>query len=303
MNKITLITIVTALILGSCGVPQEDYDKLKSELEKTKNELSNCSAELTEIKNTPEQRLIRAQKLFSENDLNGAKGEYQGIVDNYKGTDDATNASKEIAKIDQIIEQKRIEEERKKALGYKILKPTTIVKYGDLSCKFEKIWTGKRWSFDDYGHEYRLRDAERGNKHVLVRVSITSKSKNPSLPPVLVYQMNNGELQLLGTLGYEFRRWKDYGAYLGNYADYGNDFAHSQTIPFNLGLQLSNENLDSKPIFVVMKKSGCFIRQHEDYGNPEIKYSEGSCNPKRVLKVDDFDDDYVLLKIFNQSKL
>lgn len=303
MNRITLITIAAALILGSCGVPQEDFDKLQSDLEKTKNELTNCSTELTNIKNTPEQRFIRAKKLFSDNDLLGAKKEYQGIVDNYKGTNDANIASKEIAKIDQTIEKRRIAEERKKALGFKILKPSTIVKYGDLSLKFEKIWTGKRWSFDDYGSEYRLRDAERGNKHVLARVSITSKSNNPSLPAILVYQMNNGELKLLGTLGYEFRRWKDYGSYLGNYADYGNDFSHSKTIPFNLGLQLSNEKLDNKAVFVVMKKSGCFSRRQKDYGNPEIEYKEGSCNPKRTLKVDDFDNDYVLLKIFNQSKL
>jgi len=303
MKRITLITIVTALILVSCGVPQEDFDKVQAELKNTKNELANCSNELTEIKNTPEQRFIRAKKLYAENNLAGAKKEYQGIVDNYKGTDDANIASKEISKIDNIIQKKRIAEERKKALGFKILKPSTNVKYGDLSLRFEKIWTGKRWSFDDYGSEYRLRDAERGNKHVLARVSITSKNNNPSLPAILVYQMNNGKLKLLGTLGYEFRRWKDYGSYLGNYADYGNDFAHSKTIPFNLGLQLPNEKLDNKAIFVVLKKSGCFNRRKKDYGNPEIEYVEGNCNPKQTLNVNDFDNNYVLLKVFNQSKL
>jgi len=269
---------------------------LTAELEQTKTELNNCSNELAEIKNTAENRFIRAQKLLSENNLQSAKIEFQGIVDNFKGTKDEINASNEIEKIENIVEQNRIETERKKALGYKILKPVSTVKFESLSLRFEKIWTGKRWSFDDYGHEYRLRDAQRGSKHILARVSISSDTKTPSLPPVLAYQMNNGALELIGTLGYEFRRWEDYGSYLGNNADYGNDFAHSKTIPFNLGLEVSDDKFDGKAVYIVMKKTGCFERRKKNYGNPEIQYSEGLCQAKKTLKVADFDNDYVLLK-------
>ncbi len=295
--KLTIFSILILSILScSDGETKKQLSELKAELEKTKTELNNCSAELTEIKNTAENRFIRAKKFLSENNLTGAKTEFQGIVDNYKGTNDASTASKEIAKIERTIEQKRIEAERKKALGYKVLKPTTRVKYGDLSLRFDKVWKGKRWSFDDYGSQYFLRDAQRGNSHIMTRVSVTSENNNPSLPPILVYQMDNGELRLLGTLGYKFRRWKDYGSYLGNYADYGNDFAHSKTIPFNCGVELSNDDLKSGKIYVVLKKQACFNRTKVDYGNPEIAYRESSCNPKRILKVEDFDNDYVLLK-------
>lgn len=301
--KMAKLTILAAVFLICCGVPKEDFEALKSELEETKTKLRECSTELAQVKNTPEQRFIRARKLIADNDVEKARKEYMGIVDNFKGTDEAAIASKEVENIDRQIEKERIDEERKKALGYKILKPSTIVEYDDMSIRFEKIWTGKRWSFDDYGHEYRLIDAERGNKHILSRVSITSKNKNPLLPPVLAYQMNNGELQLLGTLGYEFRRWENYGSYLGNHADYGNDFAHSQTIPFNLGLELSDEILDNKPVFLVIKKSGCFKRMKRAIGNPDIQYSGVSCSDSQKLRVEDFDNDYVLLKVFNQSKL
>lgn len=295
--KLLVLTFGILSFLGcSDGEAQKQLSELKTELEQTKVELNNCSTELTEIKNTAENRFIRAQKLLSENNLEGAKREFKGIINNFQGTKNATNASNEIAKIDKVIEQKRIEVERKKALGFKILEPVSTVKFDDLSLRFEKIWTGKRWSFDDYGSRYKLRDAQRGNKHILARVSISSETKNPSLPPVLAYQMNNGELELIGTLGYEFRRWKDYGSYLGNYADYGNDFAHSKTIPFNLGLQVPDEKFVGKTIYIVMKKTGCFERKKKNYGNPEIEYSEGICSAKRTLKVEDFDNDYILLK-------
>lgn len=297
-KTINLILITVVLFVISCSNPEleKELNSVKQELTKAKEQLSTCSNELETIKNTPEQRLIRAKKLIANNDLTGAKSEFQGIVNNYEGTQDAINASREIQKIDRTIEEKRKEEERKKALGYKILKPTSTVKYGELTLKFEKIWKGKRWSFDDHGREYSLRDAKRGNSHILARVSISSEANNPQLPPVLVYQMDNGALRLLGTLGYEFRRWKDYGSYLGNYADYGNDFSQSKTIPFNLGVQLSNDDLDGKSIFVVMKKKGCFSRNKKTIGNPEIEYRELSCSPKRILKIEDFDEEYVLLK-------
>ncbi|MFD0991618.1 hypothetical protein [Tenacibaculum geojense] len=298
MKRNLLALTFGAILIFSCsdGETKKRLSELKTKLEQTKAELNKCSSELTKIKNTAENRFIRAKKLLAENNLSGAKTEFQGIVDNYKGTNDATVASKEIAKIERTIEQRKIEAERKKALGYKVLKPTTRVKYGDLSLRFDKIWKGKRWSFDDYGNQYFLRDAKRGNSHIMTRVSVTSENNNPSLPPILVYQMDNGELKLLGTLGYKFRRWKDYGSYLGNYADYGNDFAHSKTIPFNCGIELSNDDLKSGNIYVVLKKQGCFNRTKVNYGNPEIAYHESSCNPKRILKVEDFDNDYVLLK-------
>lgn len=295
-RKFIIILLVTTLFSCSDGNLKKEVSDLKLELEKTKEELKICSSDLTEIKNTAENRFIRANKYLSENNTQDAINEFQGIVDNFKGTNDAKKAQNEIKKIKSKLEQKRIEAERKKALGYKVLKQTTRVQFGDLSLKFDKIWKGKRWTFDDYGHQYFLRDAERGYKHVLARVSITSKVNNPSLPPILIYKMNNGKLQLLGTLGYNFRRWKDYGSYLGNYADYGNDFAHSKTIPFNLGLELSNDDLKPNTIYVVLKKTNCFERVKKDYGNPEIKYVERMCGAKRILNVDDFDKDYVLLK-------
>lgn len=295
--KLLILTFGIFTLFGcSNGEVKKELSKLKLELENTKSELNICSSELTKIKNTAENRFIRARKFISENNLVKAKSEFQGIIDNFKGTNDSKIASKEIKKIDTKVKQEKLQAERKKALGYKILKPKTRIKFGDLSLRFDKIWKGKRWSFDDYGSQYFLRDASRGNSHILARVSITSKSNNPSLPPILVYQMNNGELNLLGTLGYEFRRWKDYGSYLGNYADYGNDFSHSSTIPFNCGVQLSNDELKGKSIFIVLKKSGCFDREEKKYGSPEVKYNKGLCGAKYLLKIEDFDNDYVLLK-------
>lgn len=295
--------ILFGILSCSEGQQKAELENAMAELQKVKQELTKCSMELADVLNTPDQRIITAKKLFAEGNFAGAKKKYEEIKVKFPDTDYSKTASIQLLGLNKVIEKRkveaekqRVEEERKKALGFKILKPSNNVKFSDLSIRFEKIWIGKRWSFDDHGREYSLRDATRGNKHVLVRLSISSESKNPDLPPILAYQYFDGKLRLLGTLRYEFRRWKDYGSYLGNYADYGNDFAHSKTIPFNLGLETSETNLKNGRIYVVMRKITCFTRENKDFGRPEVEYKMRVCTPKSSLGISDFDDDYVLIK-------
>lgn len=295
-NLIAIPLILLTFFSCSDNDTKNQLLELESKLEQAKMELSKCSNELFELKNTPENRLIRANKFVSENKLNDAIAQFNEIEQKFQGTEYSKTASKERIKIEKRIAQIKIEEERKKALGFKILKPTTTVKYDNLTLKFQKIWKAKRWTFDDYGSQYFLMDAERGNSHLMARVSITSESNNPSLPPIFVYQMINGELKYQDILQYKFRRWEDYGSYLGNYADYGNDFSHSKTIPFNCGVEINNDYLNKGTVYIVLKKQGCFNRTNSDYGNPEIYYKQNECTPKSSLKINDFDTDYILLK-------
>lgn len=284
------------LLLNGCSNKEKkEIELLKNELSSVRSELKKRTSELENIKNTPEQRNIRAANHISNEDLQEAKKEYEGIVKNFAGTEFAKQAALELQKIDKTISDKKAEDERKKSLGFKILTPSSSVSFGSLTIKFDKIWKGKRWTFDSHEYEYSYRDAIRGNSFILANVSISSTDHNPDLPPVLVYKLNDGKLRLLGQMKYEFRRWKNYGSYLGNHADYGNDFSHSKTIPFNLGVQESDTDLD-KEIYVVIQKKGCFSRRRKEIGNPEIEYIDSSCHPKQVLNIEDFDSEYMLLK-------
>lgn len=296
-KQFSILTLIIPLFFAT-GCSNADLEnentKLSTEINSLNKEIEECSKELALIKNTPEQRKLRAQKYFSEDNFKESIIEYEGIIENYNGTEEVIQAEKEINKIKKIIEDRIKEKERKKTLGYKILESNMKPKFDKLSLNFSSITKGQTWSFDSHGDEYRYRSAQRGYTYVLAKVAISSESNNPDLPPILIYKMEEGELKLVGRMGYEFRRWKDYGSYLGNYADYGNDFGHSKSINFNLGCQVSNEDV-SKGIYVVLKKEECFRRKTGGF-RPSVEYVESYCEIKDKLSVEDFDKEYTLLK-------
>jgi len=299
MKKV-IFTILTLSILMSCNdnnsIKKEDYDKLKTELDE-------CKKTVEDLSNTPQMRLTIALKLREENNVEQAKSELRTLIEKFSGTDEAKKASQILKEIEESERKEKEEAEKKRLLGFKALKETSTTKVGEVSLKFTSINSVSQWNFDDYGSEYRLRKAERGNIYINAKVAISADNKDPNLPPISVYKAENGELRLLGTMGYEFVRWKDYGSYLGNYADYGNDFSHTKTISFSCGLQIAQNDLDNNAIFVVVKNQNCFYRSTDRFSNPPVKYKESGCNVKNKLTVEDFDSDYILLKLFNRNKL
>lgn len=297
MNKFTF-TIAVTLLLSSCnnGVQQSEYDKLKAEL-------SECKKNVEELQNTPQIRLSKGQQYLSKNDITNAKKEFNALIEKFGETDEALKAKSLIADIEKQEQERKEAEEKKRTLGFKILTENSSVTAGDVTVKFNTVTTGQQWVFDNYGDEWRYRSAERGEKYVLAKVSISSDNKNPELPPIGVYSMSNGSLSLIGAMGYEFSRWDDYSSYLGNDHDFKNDFAHTRTIPFSLGLSVPNETSTNDAVFVVVKRENCYYRSTDRFGNPPVSYSSSGCNLKPNLTIDDFDKDYILVKIFNRNKM
>ena len=180
MNNFLLGTILL-IFLNSCQnrPSQQEYDNLK-------NELEQCIQENVELKNTPENRLLSAQKLETDGNLSLAENEYRELLEKFPKSEEAKIAQKFIDKVEQEREKKRIEEERKKRLGFKVLQQKTTIKQGDCKLSFSNIKLSNRWIFDRYDNEWRYIEAERGNKYLTFKLSITAESKSPKLPPIYV---------------------------------------------------------------------------------------------------------------------
>ena len=284
MSKILLFAI---LLLTSC----ESKEK-KSEYIRLQKELSECKKQVEELQNTPSNRLLKAQEFISKEDFKNAKIELNLLIDKFKDTPEAQKGELLLQKIekDEIIRKEN--EERKKTLGFKILKEKSTVVIDNITLKFKSVKASKQWTFDNDKYDYyKYRDAERSNIFVLANVSVTSKVKQSKIPLISVYKLINGQLKLYGTMKREFLY------------DYGNitdaDFKYVSTVVFAQALEISKSTLDKTAIFVVVKNTNCSRYEYGYYLDAKPK----GCNIKSTLTVDDFDKDYSLIKILNREKL
>jgi len=295
MKKIILLTTI---LIASCNnePTQGDYHKLELQLK-------NCQADNKELKNTPENLLLKSQKLESEGELENAEKEYKKIVEKFPKTKQAILATEFISNREANRKKLKEEKERKKRIGYKALKEQTTVQDAPLTYSFKNIQLAKRWYFDRYGDRYHYRDSERGAKYITSNVTIKSEIKDPALNPIYAFKLENGVLRMIAQLTYEFYRWEDYGSYLGNSADYSNDFSRSSTITFAVGAQLDENEIKDSPIFILMRKSQCIQRTENTYSRPVIKYIHVGCDNEPIINLDEALSDFHTIKILNINKL
>lgn len=296
INMKKFLIICTALAIIAC-----DNSNCQKENESLRKELKECKALLSELQNTPQNRLAEIESLINENNLDSAKVKLQRFSEKFPNSEEYSSAKSAVNKLEEKISSEKKEAEAKKALGFKVLKETNNIDIAGLNFKFSATNIQKRWAFDDYGNSYFYKDTQRGNSFICTKVSITSSTeKNPQLCPILAYYLKDGVLNLIGQMKYKFQRWKDYGAYLGNYSDYKNDFAYTSTIPFTCGLEFQDGFL-AYPIYIVIWHSTCVERNYERFENPPIWYANNSsCNIPKVLKVEDFDFNATLVKVIKK---
>jgi hypothetical protein len=104
-----------------------------------------------------------------------------------------------------------------------------------------------------------------------------------------VYAADGAALTQVGSFRYRFARWADFGAYLGNHADFRNDFSHSSRIAFSTAAPVSEEDSKRRPLYVVATREGCHKRQQDRLLQPPIHYLPGKCDSlRKTLTVDDF---------------
>jgi len=302
MVKISISAIVffSNFIFGS-EVNISKLQEYEIEISKLKQKLDLCKQENYELQNSPQNRLLKAKKFFHQKEYEKALVEYKNIIDKYPGSDEYKISKKEYKKVKNKLEKIKSEKARIKALGYKAIKAHIKFKINDVKMNFQKISIKRRWTFDSYGREWYYRDAEKGNSFIVATVKISSDKKNPKLPIISAYEMKDGVLHYIRMFTYKFRRWSSYGTYLGNEADFKNDFAYTKSIPFTLAVEVEKSVLKN-PIFIVASKIESTAREYNRFSNPPVSYTILGL-PKNILSIEDFENDNILIKIFNKKKL
>lgn len=306
MKNFTLCILgaMTTIIVCSCSSKKETEAKIaevkmiyQDSLAVLKQELKDAKAKIELLSYPADQRLQKAKNLIDTGELDKAITEINQLKKLFPNSSEASSSSALLTRINELKEAKRKEEERIKALGFKAIPEQATVKVDYNTVTYSSISVGDRFIFDAYDDRWFYRDADRGSKYVTMQMSVTSTSHEPNLPELALYIITGDEMILEGTFDTEFARWRDYGAYLGNYHDSTNDFSKVSTVKFKLGLQVSDDKL-TKPYAIVLKKKNALSYHYDRFSNPPISYT-GSADYPTYLNINDFKDRYALIKRYN----
>lgn len=291
----------------ACGVDQSEFNKIKKERDDLATKVNECNSVIQALRDSvtmlafpADQRLNKINALVSSGDYTTAKQEISRLTSLFPESKEAKATPAIIEKIDRLIAQKKAEEERIKALGFKALKASTTFKIDYNTVELSSISVGNTFTFDSYDDRYFYRTADRGNKYISAAMKITSQEKDPKLPQLAIYSISGDTMTKVGNFDTEFARWRDYGSYLGNYSDNGNDFSKVSSVRFKIGEEVS-EDIVKGPYALIMKKENGLSRNYDRFANPPVSYT-GYVSYPITLRLEDFTkegSEFVVVKIAN----
>jgi len=119
------LSIILTVFITSCGVPQEEYDKLKAENDKLKSELEECQ-------NGAEKIIASIEKAYAEKNYSLAKENIAKLYDKHPESHKNAEFKNLLVKIEkeELIEKKKKEAEEKEKIRLENLNNTGIWRVG-----------------------------------------------------------------------------------------------------------------------------------------------------------------------------
>lgn len=288
-----------AILLAGCSDKQPPYEpkpdksaEYQQQIRDLTAERDRLRAEVQELSQSPTVILADVTNALSNKDPGKADTAQAELEKRFANSTEAADGKKQIAAYRGGLAKAAAEAQRLAALGFKALPASLAVKGPAVTAKYSDLSFNARFVMDRYDDSYHYRDADRDTKYAVIGMTATAGKgmSNPEMPGAALYWADGATLIKLGDFAVEFTRWESYATYLGNYSDSRNDFAKVQTIPFTLGVQIDNESVRKRPLYVVATKDGCIRRGYERFKNPPDFY-RGACSPlKSTLTVNDFTD-------------
>ncbi len=296
------------LLLSSCtgSTPTVDLqptvDSLTNVVAQQKATIDQMEETILKLQFPADQRLAEINKLIKSEKYNEAKSAIASLKSVFPQSTEAAQCDELCQVIDNKLAAIEAEKQRVKALGFKVLKPSTTVEIGYNKVVFSGFNIGAKFTHDVYptytGSSWYEHTADRGNKYISCAMDVTSTSKDPDIPTLAFYTVQGDKLIKKGDFWVQMGKWQDYGTYLGNEHDLKNDFSKVSTVKFKLGLELPDADF-SKPYILVLKKENTQVRHYERMRNPPIYY-QGSAGYPNSLTIENFSNgNYIAVKIAN----
>jgi hypothetical protein len=256
-----------------------------------KAEVARLAAENSQLRMTPHALAAEVRAAIAAQDGPRAEAALKRLADNFPFSAELAPASKGVSALLARLQATEQEKKRVAALGFKALRTRPVFSYKDTELRVFDSSVTRRWTFDSYGQGWSYLDPEKGQRLLTAAVSVSSRSKDPALFGIAAYAADGPQLTQVGSFRYRFARWQDFGALLGNHADFRNDFNHTARIPFSVGASVNQEDLRRRPLYLVVTREGCHKRHQDRLLQPPIHYLPQTCaSLKKTLTVEDFKD-------------
>jgi hypothetical protein len=150
-KNITIILILLATILNSCGIPQTEVDKLNDEIKTLKKEIDEC-------KNGAEKLLGRANIYLKEKDFSKSKIELNNLIQKYPTSEQAEKGKELLPKINLEIEKLAKQKELEIKNLAKQKKKEEIARKKEEEKKLANATRNMRKKYDDMSETTWYRD-------------------------------------------------------------------------------------------------------------------------------------------------
>ncbi len=272
---------------AAVATPTAEAERLKVENTKLQAEVATLRRQVEELGLTPQALLARVTDALAAGRPAEARATSDALEKRFADSAQARAAKSALSRYDAELAAREDQAKALEARGFYALQPQKAPTMNGVTVRVESLQLGGRWTFDVHGDEWHYRDAERGERFVLLKTTIQSTDKRPDLPDIAVYRIDGKTMSLLAQVRYEFSRWSSYGAFIGLHHDFKNDFAHTPAVAFNAAASISEEDA-RKPLAVVATGDLCHERGTKN-GQPEVVYTPSHrCSPKAELSTDDF---------------
>ncbi len=310
ISQTVILSTLVLIVFNSC-VSRSDYDKALHESDSLQTKCDSLHAVLEsereivadlnktivylsdsikKLQYPADQRLENIINLIKTDSLDLATIEIENLKVLFPYSKEAKNIHLQTEIINKRREAIQKEQERIKALGFKVLKDKSVVwekkSNGDeMKYTFSNFHFGRQFTFNYINDisEYYYRTADKGNTYILADMSIYTKSDYAYTPSVYACAILDGKLSQIGYFTSEYESYDTYGEYLGNYADTSHDFSKVNTVRYNIAAEISQEEA-KRPIVILMIKDN------------ELKSVNG-------LTVSEVSEKCEVIRILNRAKL
>lgn len=310
ISQTVILSTLVLIVFNSC-VSRSDYDKALHESDSLQTKCDSLHAVLEsereivadlnktivclsdsikKLQYPADQRLENIINLIKTDSLDLATIEIENLKVLFPYSKEAKNIHLQTEIINKRREAIQKEQERIKALGFKVLKDKSVVwekkSNGDeMKYTFSNFHFGRQFTFNYINDisEYYYRTADKGNTYILADMSIYTKSDYAYTPSVSACAILDGKLSQIGYFTSEYESYDTYGEYLGNYADTSHDFSKVNTVRYNIAAEISQEEA-KRPIVILMIKDN------------ELKSVNG-------LTVSEVSEKCEVIRILNRAKL